>query len=186
LHVEKFALYFMLMLGISAIYHAMNGGGMAAIASSLLWQVPLVLIALAILTGVGYLYARSTVYTLTNRRMVIRSGIVTPMMVNLPLESMESAGLRACGDGTGDVLLTMKPNTRKLFYVLLWPNVRPWHFRPVKPLLRGIEEPEALADALRRVVQELKLEDNTPRAQTTRPVGSASSDGYHGDLSAHV
>lgn len=164
-HVDTAALYFVALLCIHAIYVVMDGRGMTAVLASLTWQIPLSMICVGLLTLAGWLYSRSTVYTLTNRRVVIRSGAVTPMMVNLPLENMESAGVRYCSDGTGDVVLTMRPGTRKLFYSLLWPNVRPWHFRRVQPLMRAVEQPQALVSALGNVVAELRLSDNTPRVE---------------------
>lgn len=165
-HVDTVALYFVALLFIHAVFVVMDGRGMTAVLASLTWQIPLSIVGVGLLTLAGWLYGRSTVYTLTNRRVVIRSGAVTPMMVNLPLENMESAGVRYCSDGTGDIVLTMRPGTRKLFYSLLWPNVRPWHFRRVQPLMRAVEQPQALVAALGNVMTELQLSDNTPRVET--------------------
>lgn len=165
-HVDTAALYFLVLLTIHSIYVVMDGRGMTAVWASLIWQIPLSVIGVGLLALAGWLYARSTVYTLTNRRVVIRSGAVTPMMVNLPLENMESAGVRYCSDGTGDIVLTMRPGTRKLFYTLLWPNVRPWHFRRVQPLMRAVEQPEALVAALGSIVSQLRMSDNIPRVES--------------------
>jgi len=176
-HVDTAALYFVALLVLHSIYVVMDGRGMTAVLASLTWQIPLSLVCVGLLTLAGWLYARSTVYTLTNRRIVIRSGAVTPMMVNLPLENMESAGVRYCSDGTGDIVLTMRKGTRKLFYTLLWPNVRPWHIRRVQPLMRAVEQPQSLVAALGKVVSELRLSDNTPRVESA---------GNHVNLHAHA
>ena len=179
-HVDTIAIYFALVMAIHAVYLLMNGQAAGDILIAMTWKVPLSLTGVGLMALAGWLYARGAVYTLTSRRIVIRSGVVTPMMVNLPLDGMESAGVRYCSDGTGDVLLSLKPGTRKLFYTLLWPNVRPWHFRPVQPLMRAIEQPEALVEALGRVMSELKLEDNTPRV-TPSHVFDDSEGSTHGN-----
>jgi len=185
-HVDTAAVYFTALLAIHSIYVVMDGRGMTAVLASLSWQIPLSVVCIGLLALAGWLYARSTIYTLTNRRVVIRSGAVTPMMVNLPLENMESAGVRYCSDGTGDIVLTMRTGTRKLFYSLLWPHVRPWQFRRVQPLMRAVEHPEDLAAALANVVADLRLSDNTPRVEETDlPQGNLGEVNLHARPIAH-
>ena len=60
--------------------------------------------------------------------------------------------MRVYRDGTGDILLTATED-RKLYWVLLWPNVSPWYSRPVKPLLRGLEDPQRAAKAFAAVAR---------------------------------
>ncbi len=181
-HVDTLAIYFTLLIAVHAVFLMMDGEGGTGILAAMSWQIPLSLTGIGLMALAGKLYARGTVYTLTNRRLVIRSGVVTPMMVNLPLEGMASAAVRYCSDGTGDVVLHVKPGTRQLFYTLLWPHVRPWHFKPVQPLLRAIERPDELVRALQRAMDELNLSDNTPRVVSDQEDNTRHHEGFsHGN-----
>ena len=106
-----------------------------------------------LLTWLARSYAASVIYTLTSERLVIRSGVALPMMVNIPIEQITAADMRTYRDGTGDILL--KPVAdRKLHWVLLWPNVSAWYSRPIRPLLRGLPDPQRAADAFAAVASQ--------------------------------
>jgi hypothetical protein len=77
----------------------------------------------------------------------MRFGVAIPMMVNIPLDSVESASLREFGDGSGDIALTPMPGV-KMSYWTLWPNARPWHYSRVKPMLRCIPQAQSVAARL--------------------------------------
>jgi hypothetical protein len=151
--VRTLGFYFTLLIAAGVIYEVLNGARWADIVTTLGWQMGLAAVALGLLTGAGHLYARSTLYTLTNRRLVLRSGVALPMMVNLPLDHVKSAGLRLFGDGTGDILFT-PDNGARLYYLMLWPHVRLLGFGNVQPLLRGIADPQHVAKLLARVVKQ--------------------------------
>ena len=106
--------------------------------------------AVALLFGLGWLSARATVYTITNRRIVLRFGVALPKCVNLPFTQVDAAGLQVHSDGSGDVPLSVKET--RLGFIHLWPHVRPWRVGKPEPMLRGLAEPEhvarLLADAL--------------------------------------
>jgi hypothetical protein len=150
-HLRAISMYFALLvfwhLG-SGLY---TGQGLTASLLAGSWQIGLGLMAIGILTLLAWAYARATVYTLTDRRLVIRFGVALPMMVNIPLDSLEAADLRRFADGSGDVLLTVR-RRENLSYMMLWPNVRSWRFRPVQPALRSLGDVDAVARALAGVV----------------------------------
>lgn len=150
-HVRKVALYFaVLIIGHGAI-GAWHGESAADLAVTAAWQGCLVLAAIGVLAGFAWLYARSSVYTLTNRRLVLRYGVALPMMVNLPIERITEAALRAHSEGTGDILLTMAEGHR-VSYWALWPHVRPLYLAKPQPMLRCVPGAEACARELARVV----------------------------------
>lgn len=151
-HVRTLAVYFVALMVVHLVYQLMDGGGWPEILAGLSWQLAISLTALGLLTGAGFLYARSTVYTFTNRRLVLRSGVAVPMMVNVPWSNVESAGLRVCSDGTGDIVFSAHKD-QKLYRMMLWPHVRPWRFRHVEPLLRGIPDPQRVAKLLAGAVR---------------------------------
>lgn len=124
------------------IWAALDGGttGMA---------MTLVMAAL----GLGLLYAlawgtaRSTVYTITSRRVVLRYGMALPKCINLPMSAVASAGLKRNAGGSGDIPLTLS-QPHKLGYAVFWPHVRPWKIRDPEPMLRSIPDVETVARLL--------------------------------------
>lgn len=93
--------------------------------------------------------ARTTVYTLTDRRMVLRVGVAIPKCFNLPLPLVAAADLKPLGKGHGDIALTMIGAPR-FGYALLWPHARPWRFKSPQPMLRAVPDAEAVAARLTR------------------------------------
>ena len=67
----------------------------------------------------------------------------------------ESAGLRRLRDGTGDITFLPVEGT-KVYWLMLWPHVRPFNFRRVQPLLRGIDDPDSVARLLVNVIEEMR------------------------------
>jgi hypothetical protein len=105
------------------------------------------------------------------------------MMINIPLDSVESAALREFGDGSGEIALTPVPGTR-MSYWALWPNARPWHFSRVKPMLRCIPQARSVAARLAGLVGPDGIE--TARAISSLPVARPSRSRVHGDSPAAV
>ncbi len=106
-------------------------------------------LGLAILAVLARAQAKSTIYTLTNKRVVLRFGVALPKCVNVPLSLVGRADAKPAGAGLVDVSLT--PTVRfPLAYLQMWPHVRPWKFGSPQPMLRAV--PEAfvpmLAEAL--------------------------------------
>ena len=109
--------------------------------------------AAAIVCGLAWLCARSSVYAITDRRVVIHGGMVVPATVNVPLARVESAAVKGYSDGTGDLALKLEGKDR-LAYFLLWPHARPWRFDPTEPALRCVRNPAAVGEILRQAVAE--------------------------------
>ena len=111
--------------------------------------------ALAILGGLAYLSARTTLYVVTTRRIVLKVGIALPIFHNVPYAQIESAGLRAFGDGTGDIAVKLV-NKQRIAYLTLWPSARPFHLRYPEPSLRCIGDARGVASVLTRALIEAK------------------------------
>jgi hypothetical protein len=131
--------------------------------STVTWQLTIALVALGILYLLAWLYTRTTVYTITNQRLVMRFGVAVPMMINIPWSKISEVNLRKHGDGSGDIELTVS-NTQRMSYMLLWPHIRPWQFSPVKPTLRSIDNAPAVAAELAKVLQARFPESRRQRA----------------------
>lgn len=151
LHARKLAIYFGILLvwrGATALH---DGRTPAEAATAVLWLLPLAAAALGLVLLLAWLSARTTVYTITDRRVVMRIGIVLGISLNLPHGRIASAALRTHADGTGDIPLQLKGDDR-IAYVHLWPHARPWRFARTEPMLRAIPDAGAVAKILSRAL----------------------------------
>jgi hypothetical protein len=92
--------------------------------------------------------AGSTTYAITDRRIVMRLGVIFPLTVNIPLSYIMGAQVKRFGDGTGQIALQLDPK-EKLAWIVLFPHVRPWRFTNPQPLLRGLSDPTQVGEVLR-------------------------------------
>lgn len=156
-HVRKVAGYFGLLV-IWKLATATTGEEMAGTA---LWLTGLGAASLGILALLAWLYARGTIYTLTTRRVVIRSGLALPVTLNLPLALVETAAMTKQPRGTGSIALTVaRPN--RVAWLVLWPNARPWHVTNPQPMLRCLHDAQVVAPLL---AQALEAETSVARAR---------------------
>jgi Bacterial PH domain len=147
LHVRTLAIYFGLMLTWRVVTQLYDGAGVEAAALSVALLLPLSLLALGILSLLAWLSSRTAVYTLTDKRLVMRVGIVLSVTFNLPLRLIESAALRPAARGTGDIALTLAPGDR-IAYLQLWPHARPWRVRRPEPMLRVVPDAQRVGQLL--------------------------------------
>lgn len=146
-HLRKLAFYFAL-LALACAWPALQAGtGAMAVLVSLKWIVPLSLTGLVSVWLLAWMTARTTVYTLTNKRMVMRLGIVLTVSFNLPLKRMAAADVRTLEGGFGDISLALQGDDR-IGWVHLWPSVRPWRINQPEPTLRAIAEVQTVAAQL--------------------------------------
>jgi len=82
-------------------------------------------LGLALLAGLAWSQARTTVYTLTEKRLVMRFGVALPKCVNLPLSLIASADLQPLGPDHADIALKTQGRF-PLGWLQMWPHVRPW------------------------------------------------------------
>jgi hypothetical protein len=114
---------------------------------SALWLGLLAFVAILILTFVAYLSAKTTVYTITNRRIVMRVGIVLTVTFNLPFKRIAAANLRGLSGGRGDICVSLMESD-KIAYAHLWPHARPWRFAKPEPMLRCLTNAQTVAALL--------------------------------------
>lgn len=150
-HVRKVALYCALLLAWRVSSDLASGVPVGTMLSGLTWILPIAFAAVALPTLLAWLFARSTVFTITSRRVVIRFGVALPMSINLPFAKVASAGLKTYADGTGDVPLVLT-GPDKIAYLHLWPYARRWRLSRPEPMLRAVPDAShvarILADAL--------------------------------------
>lgn len=173
-HVRAIAIYFAVLLGWRAANVLYDGGGAMQALLSIAVLAPLALLALALLTMLAWLSSRTTVYTLTNRRIVMRVGIVLSITFNLPLRQLESAALRPIQGSFGDIALVLAPGER-IAYLHLWPHVRPWQLRRTQPMLRCVADAAQVGQLLSQAVADVPVQ---PASAPDKPgAGAAPASG---------
>lgn len=148
-HLRKLVLYFGLIMVWQAATLAGEGGDAGALLLGMVWPLALAGIGLGAVALLAYLTARTAVYTLTDRRVVMRIGIVLTLTFNLPLKAIASASLRRGPPGHGDIVLSLA-GTDRIAYLHLWPHARPWRISRPEPMLRAIPQAEQVAAQLSR------------------------------------
>ena len=126
--------------------------------------------ALALLSLLALLSARTTLYVVTERRVVVKTGVALPMFINVPFTQVASAHLRVFADGAGDVTLGLTDKQR-IPYLALWPSARPLRFSSPEPALRGVAHAREVAETLGRA-----LTHASARAPSAAPTPAAHSD----------
>jgi len=146
-HARKVIWYFGGLAALTAAVRLSEGDSITLALRPFGWLIPMGLIAATLLAGLAWLSARTTVYTITTRRVVMRIGMALPVTINLPFRQIDGASLRLFGNGSGDIPLRVTPQER-LAYLLLWPHARPFHFRQPQPCLRAIPNADNVAAQL--------------------------------------
>ncbi len=189
LHLRKLAFYFALLAawrigadlaGGEAVGTALAGAAGLAVPAGL---------SVGVLLLIAWQMARTTIYTVTTERVMLRFGIALPMTANIPYSLVQSAAVKIGADGSGDIPVNVKPGNG-VSWLIFWPHVRPWSFGNAQPMLRGIPEAERvaglLADALARYSDQDSVQsagqtaDNTASRSagrpSTAPAGERSTD----------
>jgi hypothetical protein len=139
LHLRKAAIYFAVLLIWRMALVMAEGQPAAEYAGSLAALTSLAVLALCILAGMAWLISRTSLYTLTDRRVVMRIGVVLGITFNLPLGRIVGADIRLRADGKGDIALQLA-EPEQIAYANLWPHARPWRVKRSQPMLRAIPE----------------------------------------------
>lgn len=150
-HVRKIAVYFLLLVVAHIGFGIADGVALAKLLTGSAWLTLLGTATVAILSVLAWLYGKTTVYTITEQRLVMRFGVVLTMMINIPWSKLDSADLTLRDSGSGDITLKLVDG-EKASYVVLWPHARPWHFAPVQPMLRCLPDAEKVAVQLKQVL----------------------------------
>ncbi len=164
--------YFVLLAVIRVIIISPEKSLTAAMAQGIPFLVAGAVVALLIL-GIATVQARSTVYTLTNKRVCMRIGAALTMTLNLPYVCIGNAqaGVRASGLGT--ITFELIGDTR-LSYLMTWPHVRPWHMRRTQPAFRAIPDAARVAAIFAAAAETRVSVPQVAQVSTPTPSGIAA------------
>lgn len=165
-HIRAVAIYGALLIAWRTITVLYDGGTLAEAAIVTAWLLLLPVGAISILCVLAWATTQSTVYTVTDRRVVMRIGIALTLTLNLPFNKIASAAFKPGPFGTGDIALTTSGEAR-IGYLVLWPHARPWVMRRPQPALRCVPEGETVANLLSSALA--KAAHQPPKRPVTAP-----------------
>ena len=114
--------------------------------------VIMTLIVVLLLMLVGFIQARATVYTITNRRVAMRIGAALTVTLNIPYTQIENAAVSVGKAGCGNIALETK-GASKFSYLVLWPHIRSWKISKPEPTLRAIPDVQSVAQILAKAAK---------------------------------
>lgn len=116
-----------------------------------IWLLGIGAVACGLIALFAWVQARATVYTVTNRRIVMRIGAALTMALNLPYRWIGRADMQTSGS-TGTITFDLLGETR-FSYLVCWPHVRPWHMSRTQPAFRCIPDAETVSRLIARHAQ---------------------------------
>lgn len=146
-HCRSIAVYFALMLAWYGVATAYDGQAPGAALSALAGLTAVACGTVGMLALIAWAANRTTVYTITNRRIVLRIGIALPMTINIPFAVVRAATLKLDRSGHGDIHLALQGHDF-IAFLFLWPHARPWHVAKPQPTLRAIPDAARVAECL--------------------------------------
>ncbi|MEM7690084.1 MAG: photosynthetic complex putative assembly protein PuhB [Pseudomonadota bacterium] len=120
--------------------------------------------------------AKSTLYILTDVRLIMRIGMAVEARINIPLKHIEAADLNMRGHEHGDIAVKIG-GERTLGYALLWPHARPFHLAHPQPMLRAVPDAQKVAQILAEACAQY-----APIEQTLTDIKDASPDAAKPDM----
>lgn len=140
--------------------------------------------ALAILStiGIGLLEAfawgvqKTTLYTITNKRIVMRIGVALSATFNLPFTRIVSADMREGKNGVGDIALTLLPGDR-LSWLVFWPHVRGFRKGALMPQMIGLKDVAIAGNVLSAALAGSRTMESAVKTatSTTKQTGRVSA-----------
>lgn len=145
--VRKVAMYFLALIvwriGVGIFY----AQSISVVALTCAFLFALGALGIAILCLLAYASARSAVYSITSKRILIRHGVAVPLTLNLPFKVIQSADLKVFPDQTGEIAIRTFEDQR-VGYLITWPYVRGGRITHTQPSLRALPDAARVAATL--------------------------------------
>jgi hypothetical protein len=183
-HLREVSAYFLLLMGWTAFSVGWTEGSAKAVVVALGPVTLAGVIACGILALIARASAKSTLYSITSERVVMRIGIALPITFNLPFAIIETVAAKQGSDGSGDISLALS-DKNGIAYLVLWPHARPWELRRAQPTLRAIADVAHVARILGRAlaVKAPALSVVSDLVHRPEPAGQTHAPGLSGSAS---
>lgn len=165
--------YFVLLAAWAVISALYDGRPVAGIVFSVGVLAALAAVLIGMLEMFAWAVEKTTLYTVTSRRIVIRFGVAFSMTVNLPFKQLAGIAKAELPNGAGSLALELRPENR-LSWLLQWPHVRSWRFARVEPSMICLADVNKVAEILALAVTQ-ETATTSGHAQVTRDPAKAVS-----------
>ena len=132
------------------------------------------LIVTLLLMLVGFIQANATVYTITNKRVVMRIGAALTVTLNLPFTEIENAAIASSSKNFGSIVIDTKQDS-KFSFLVLWPHARAWHFKKPQPSLKCIPNAAEVAEILSNAAKARLIEAKDSPNQKLKNINAVVS-----------
>lgn len=173
-HLRKLVVYFAALITLRLVLQLADGDSVRSVLISSLLPLCVAALGIGLVALLAWLTARTAVYTITDRRVVMRVGIVLTMTYNLPFKRIAAASLREYANDRGDLPLALAGNDR-IALLHLWPHARPWRLARPEPMLRCIPNAKATARLLSEAWSAATGLQAAPAASPARAPQNASN-----------
>ncbi|MBI1391962.1 MAG: PH domain-containing protein [Alphaproteobacteria bacterium] len=140
-HVRFVAAYFVAFGAWSAANAMAGGASLGAAMSRGAAMIAAGMLAIGILSFIGFAMSRAAIFTVTTKRVMIRHGVAIPKFINLPFAQIEAVATARKG-GSTDIALNISKGGGAP-YLHLWPFARPLRIGAPTPLLRALSAADA-------------------------------------------
>lgn len=145
--IGKLSIYFAAMLAVQVIYLIGQSTAWDQILIAVVKSGALGMTALGLLASVAWFSSKTTLYTITDKRVVMRIGIVLTLTFNLPFKRITGAALKPLRGHVGDIALSLNQADR-IGWIHLWPHARAWHLEHPEPTLRCLPDAQVVGQLL--------------------------------------
>ncbi|MCP9223838.1 photosynthetic complex putative assembly protein PuhB [Erythrobacter sp. LQ02-29] len=137
--------------------------------------IPVGMVGLGILALIGLLMARTSTYTLTDRRIIMHIGIAYDRTISIPLSAIIDASIRPRGrKGVGDIAFVVK-DVGGLHYINLWPHARAFRLTTPQPALRALPDAAMVAERIGDALFAFNTAPRTPQTAAEQTSAPASA-----------
>ncbi|QLF68491.1 PH domain-containing protein [Peteryoungia desertarenae] len=160
--------YFVVLALWAVIAGLYDGQPLGGIVFSVAVLTALAAVLVAMLELFAWAVEKTTLYTITTERVVIRFGVALSMTVNLPYRRVGRVSIGKLSGPSGSMALALLPDDR-LSWLIQWPHVRAWRFSHPEPSLICLADAEQVSDVLALAI--LQYRQRHPHA--SHSVGSS-------------
>jgi PH (Pleckstrin Homology) domain-containing protein len=139
--------YFLLLTIWSVAGGLYDGRPVQGIAFSVAVLFALAAIVISMLEFYAWAVEKTTVYTITNHRIVIRFGVAFSMTLNLPFRQVSTVSKAELRGKAGHLAIKLLRGHR-MSWLVQWPHVRAWRFSDPEPSLVCLADAQKVAEIL--------------------------------------
>jgi hypothetical protein len=120
-------------------------------------------LAAMIIFLLAYFSARHTCYVITEKRIVIRTGVALVFLLNMPFKNILSIDMKVLAQGRGNLTFKVRSKKRIPFFSC-WPSVKAGVFLEPVPAFRSIMDIEKVGQTISEIAL-LNREENNPKIE---------------------